>query len=134
MGTTAVRNPNTNPDPDWECYLDGALVTREKIFQYTENNWPLCKFYELAPGRHTIRLVVRSAGQPFLFDRIMYKPTVAVSNAVAVYTRYDPDIVYSSNWQGLADVARMTVVNGASVTIAFTGVFSKCSIFRSFVF
>ncbi|KAF6761804.1 hypothetical protein DFP72DRAFT_1165487 [Ephemerocybe angulata] len=121
MGTTAVKNAKSKPDPDWKCYLNGAETQKEAAFEYTENNWSFCKFYDLPAGKHTVRIDITTSGQPFLFDQIQYKPTVSVNDAVAFITRYDADLVYDSSWQGLGDVGRMTTVQGSKATFSFIG-------------
>lgn len=121
MGTTAVKNAKTTPDPDWKCYLDGQETKKESAYQYTENNWVFCKFYDLPAGKHTIRIDITTNGQPFLLDQIQYKPTVSTSNTAAYITRYDPDLAYDSSWQGLGDVGRMATVQGSKVTFSFIG-------------
>lgn len=121
MGTHDVRSPSTAPDPAWRCYLDGQEVARERPATTRQNAQAFCKFYELPPGRHTVRVDVTSNGQPFLFDMIQYRPTVS-TDGVGFVSRFDPDMRYSdAGWQRLGDVARMATVGGSYIDYWFIG-------------
>jgi hypothetical protein len=121
MGTSSVQNAKTNPNPTWECYLDGVAQGKEPYFDGTENNWAFCKFFNLSPGRHTIRVDVESNGGPFLLDQIQYKPTTRVDNRVMMIHYTDPDLMYEGTWNEVAKTAMYAPAHGGSVTFSFIG-------------
>ncbi|CAA7265192.1 unnamed protein product [Cyclocybe aegerita] len=119
-GTTNIRNKE---DPTWECFVDGTKIPTGDPFQYTENNWVLCSWNNVADGRHTVRVVARSQGRNFLFDRFEYVPSSStnIQNAVISASFSDSALQYSSGWGTLGNIARHAPAAGATLTIPFYG-------------
>ncbi|KAF7325217.1 hypothetical protein MKEN_00566000 [Mycena kentingensis (nom. inval.)] len=66
-------NANNITDPSWTCFVDELPIPQpDPTFPYPENNWELCRQYTLAPGAHTLRVEVTSAGGPFYLDYLNF--------------------------------------------------------------
>ncbi|KAJ7697267.1 hypothetical protein B0H17DRAFT_1177727 [Mycena rosella] len=122
QGTIAVStNPDTNiTDPTWNCFVDGIQIPNS-TFGFPENNWPLCKQEEIASGSHTLTIQVKSRGQPFYFDSLIYTPTrdAVFPSAVLIYPDGDPALNYSAGWK--EDGEQLTQTQNAQVTLRFHG-------------
>ena len=130
MGTNDINldEAGNEAGADWDCLLNGSVSAGAKtgFFPHTENNWEFCNFQNIPAGRYTAGLRVKSrSGRSFWFDYIQYRPTVTVQNEVMLTTRDDADIVYSSGWGTLAEVAYSTVTQGDTATFRFIGEYSN---------
>ncbi|KAF7368604.1 hypothetical protein MVEN_00184300 [Mycena venus] len=111
---------NNVTDPSWDCLVDGIKIP-SKTFQFQENNWPLCQQDNIASGSHVLTIQVKSQGQAFYFDSLVYTPTLdaVFPSVVLIYTDGDTALNYSSGWK--EDGAQLTQTQNAQVTLNFHG-------------
>ncbi|KAF7324547.1 Peroxidase [Mycena kentingensis (nom. inval.)] len=119
LGSIIVKTTDNVTDPSWECFVDEIAIPQpDPAFQFPENNWELCKQDTITPGPHTLRIVVKSAGQAFYLDYIRYTPleTDTFDSAVLVYPNTDASISFSEGW-GSFGGENATDVMGAQVAL-----------------
>ncbi|KAF8159322.1 hypothetical protein B0H34DRAFT_796584 [Crassisporium funariophilum] len=123
LGTNNIKTTNGVQDPTWECLIDGVNIPIAPIFPYVENQWTLCAWNTIPAGRHTITVKVKSNGQAFMFDRLLYHPSpgVNVQNADIGVSYKDSALDFSSGWSGLQTIAIAAPAAGAFVNFPFYG-------------
>lgn len=126
-GTNIVKNAKTNPDPDFECFIDDVSIGRDAPFEYPENNWSFCKSPILPDGPHKLRIDIKvsSPEQTFWLDRILYipSPDMPLDNGVLLVDNTDPAIHYDSQWTSLGGGANMTARTNSVAWVEFIGGF-----------
>ncbi|KAF9479548.1 hypothetical protein BDN70DRAFT_806815 [Pholiota conissans] len=124
FGTTDQTNATGHIDPTWECFVDSVSIGSMNPFQFVENNWNLCSADGLPDKSHVLTINANSHGRTFWFDYLRYVPSanVPLENALVLVDHTDRDLQYDSNWGPLGTIANMTSVNGAQVSLSFTGV------------
>lgn len=132
-GTKAEILGTTDPDPNWDCILDGGVVSAAKGAssqpgEGSINQWPFCSFSGLSSGQHTIELIVRTKGRTFWFDEIQYTPTGVVRGETVDADQGDQDLSYSAGWESYKGIAFITRTRGSTVTFPFSGEFSMTMI------
>ncbi|TEB33394.1 hypothetical protein FA13DRAFT_151432 [Coprinellus micaceus] len=92
MGTSSVQNAKTNPNPTWECYLDGVAQGKEAdTSTVRKTTGPSASSSIFLPGRHTIRVDVESNGGPFLLEpNTNTSPRRRVDNRLMMNSLYRP--------------------------------------------
>ncbi|KAF7342109.1 hypothetical protein MVEN_01798200 [Mycena venus] len=124
LGTIAItKDANNNTDPTWDCFVDEIQITNPNpTFQFPENNWALCDQAQIASGSHMLTIQVKSKGQPFYLDQIIYRPlpTVQYDGAVLEYTNTDPSVSFGTGWRQWG-VQNVTQTTGAQVALNFHG-------------
>ncbi|KAJ7681281.1 hypothetical protein B0H17DRAFT_872871, partial [Mycena rosella] len=96
QGTIDISTDANNvTDPTWECFVDGIQIPQTS-FGSQENNWPLCEQSNISPGPHILSLQVKSKGQPFYLDSLVYTPLpdAVFPSAVLIYADGDSAISY----------------------------------------
>ncbi|KAK7028419.1 hypothetical protein R3P38DRAFT_2622682 [Favolaschia claudopus] len=128
LGTIQVTTlPDGTTDPSWVCLVDEIQITNgtNPKFQFPENNWILCQQETLLPGAHKLTVHVRSKGQPFYLDSIIYTPMPEVNTdgAVLEYLAGDPAIKYGKGWQfyTVENTQNITQTKGSQVEFDFRG-------------
>ncbi|KAK7039331.1 hypothetical protein R3P38DRAFT_3390867 [Favolaschia claudopus] len=128
LGTIQVTTlPDGTTDPSWVCLVDEIQITNgtNPKFQFPENNWILCQQETLLPGSHKLTVHVRTKGQPFYLDSIIYTPMPEVSTdgAVLEYLAGDPAIKYGKGWQfyTVESTQNITQTKGSQVEFDFRG-------------
>jgi len=123
-GSTFVNNPQTDPDPNLECFIDGVSIGREPIFNGGENNWKLCGKGGFGAGPHKldINITVQSPTQTFWLDQIRYIPSPSVSlvNKTIRLTNQDPAIRLNDSWWTAAQFNATKQMN-ATAQVDFIG-------------
>jgi hypothetical protein len=116
-----AADANNVTDPTWTCFIDGTEIP-SKSFKFPENNWPLCEQSQLDSEPHTLTIQVKSAGQPFYLDSLVYTPSpdALFPSAVLIYSDDDPAVSYSVGWTEEAG-EQVTQTAGAQVTLSFHG-------------
>ncbi|PPQ65171.1 hypothetical protein CVT24_011034 [Panaeolus cyanescens] len=120
IGSINIVNSADAPegfDPQYECILDGNRIDVPKADFTLRNGFELCKWNQetVQEGTHTIVVNVKSRGQHFWFDHIMYIPTPSSSheNEVIMVESWDTNIHYSTaDWENLTSWSRMARKGG----------------------
>ncbi|KAJ7353426.1 hypothetical protein DFH08DRAFT_856850 [Mycena albidolilacea] len=112
---------NNVTDPTWDCFVDGIKLPPAKPSQFPENNWPLCQQDTIASGSHVLTIQVKSQGQAFYFDSLVYTPILdaVFPSAVLIYADGDTALNYSSGWKEAGE--QVTQTQNAQVTLNFHG-------------
>ncbi|KAJ3567290.1 hypothetical protein NP233_g6454 [Leucocoprinus birnbaumii] len=125
-GTNNEANFNTDPDPTWECFIDGNSISRDAPFQFAENNWKFCDKSGLPDGNHTLRVEVKvqNPSQTFWLDQIRYipSPSLSLENRTILLDNSDPAVQFDAQWTSLGGGANMTTKPGSIATVNFVGV------------
>lgn len=127
LGTVNIANSSTNPNPTWQCFLDGINLGPPNLFQFPENNWILCSEASIPDGAHEMVINVTSQGMPFYLDYVRYQPSPSVSpeNSFIIVQNDDRAIDYISGWSALArpqgDANQTTDPDGL-VNVTFVGI------------
>ncbi|KAJ3567289.1 hypothetical protein NP233_g6455 [Leucocoprinus birnbaumii] len=124
-GTNNEANLNENPDPDWECFVDGNSIGRDSPFRFPENNWRFCEKSGLPDGSHTLRIDVKvqNPSQTFWLDSIRYapSPTAPLSNTTIFIDNTDPAVQFDPLWKSLGHTANVTSRHGSTANVTFMG-------------
>ena len=121
-GTNNQINASGIIDPSYSCAIDNVGFPTAATYP-DSNNQILCST-TVNGGQHMLTVNVTSlTGQPFWLDDIHYIPSSSLSevNANIIVEQNDPALVYSPGWESLEVDAEMTSVNGANVSLNFTG-------------
>ncbi|KAJ7236837.1 hypothetical protein C8J57DRAFT_1144565 [Mycena rebaudengoi] len=117
-----TTDANNVTDPTWTCSVDGTEIPiKDAAFRFPENNWPLCEQDTISPGAHTLTIAVKSNGQPFYFDSLVYTPLrdAVFESAVLLYGDGDSAISYGPGWTH--DGEQVTQETNAQVFLNFHG-------------
>ncbi|KAF7759736.1 hypothetical protein Agabi119p4_11431 [Agaricus bisporus var. burnettii] len=124
FGTNIVNNPTTDPDPNFECFIDGVSIGRDSPFTFQENNWKLCETDGLFAGQHKLHIdiKVKSRKQTFWLDKIQYvpSPSVPLDNKTIQMANKDSAIRLDTTWRRLGPF-KVTSVMNAVAYIDFNG-------------
>ncbi|KAF5344751.1 hypothetical protein D9756_011075 [Leucocoprinus leucothites] len=125
LGTNSVVNFDTNPDPNWECFIDGISIGRDNLFEWAESNWRFCGRHDFADGNHTLRIevTVQSPNHTFWLDQIRYipSPTLPLDNKTILIENTDPAVQFDTQWGSLAENANITTKQGSVARVTFIG-------------
>ncbi|KAJ6580521.1 hypothetical protein DFH09DRAFT_1029835 [Mycena vulgaris] len=123
QGTIAVSTDANNvTDPTWTCTVDGIEINNpDPTFGSVENNWALCEQASMTLAPHNLTVQVKSKGQPFYFDSLLYKPLpdAFIQSAVLLYPDGDPALSYSPGWKHDGEQVAQTA--NTQVTLSFHG-------------
>ncbi len=124
-GSVLVKNAQTNPDPDFECFVDDINISKDDPISDPANNWRFCQKDQLPDLQHTLRIdvTVRSPGQAFWLDRVLYVPSenVPLDDKVIFLENTDPSVHFDAKWQSLGDTANMTTQTNSTTLVDFVG-------------
>ncbi|KAF5344752.1 hypothetical protein D9756_011074 [Leucocoprinus leucothites] len=124
-GTNSVVNFDTNPDPSWECFVDGVSIGREAFLEWPESNWKFCGQYNFADGNHTLRIdvTVQSPNHTFWLDQIRFipSPTLPLDNKTILIENTDPAVQFDAKWEAMGATANITTVLGSAAWVTFIG-------------
>ncbi|KAJ6580520.1 hypothetical protein DFH09DRAFT_1275671 [Mycena vulgaris] len=90
---------NNVTDPTWSCTVDGIEINNPNpTFPFPENNWALCEQDTMTLSPHNLTVQIKSKGQPFYFDSLIYTPPpdAFIQSAVLLYSDVDPALSYTT--------------------------------------
>ncbi|GJJ15937.1 hypothetical protein Clacol_010216 [Clathrus columnatus] len=124
FGTVNIANFSTTPNPTWKCSVDGISLGPPNLFQFPQNNWPLCNAGTIPDGSHQLVVNVSSDGMPFYLDYIEYRPSsnVSLENSLIEINNGDSAIDYISGWSALGTTANQTLDPSGLVNVTFVGI------------
>ncbi|GJJ15748.1 hypothetical protein Clacol_010026 [Clathrus columnatus] len=100
VGAIDIANYSTNPDPTWECYVNGVSLGPPNLIDTKSGSDSMCSGQGFLDGENELVVNVTSKGMPFYFDRIPYQaaPSVSLENTLIKIQNPDPAINYISGW------------------------------------
>ena len=108
----------------WECFVDNNSIGSKPPTRFPENNWIFCEADSLPDSQHniTLRAIVLNRNT-FWFDRILYSPSsgVNVDLSLIMVDSSDPSVTYGPGWQDMRGIGNMTLQQGATATVDFSG-------------
>ncbi|KAJ3554356.1 hypothetical protein NP233_g12439 [Leucocoprinus birnbaumii] len=105
-GTNNEANFNTDPDPTWECFIDGNSISRDAPFQFAENNWKFCD----------------KSGLPMVITPYESRSKSRILRKRSGWTKYDTSLHrFDAQWTSLGGGANMTTKPGSIATVNFVG-------------
>ncbi|KIJ53464.1 hypothetical protein M422DRAFT_25340 [Sphaerobolus stellatus SS14] len=123
-GRNNIFNNSGVITPTWQCFIDGNEVPQQTPSPLADNHWVFCDVAAaLSDSLHQLRVEVNTTGQAFLFDSIEYVPSenVSLMNKVVRLDHRNPSFIYSDGWIESRNIAKLTQITGADLTVKFIG-------------